>query len=87
VSIHPDCDRDSLIYLGEPLGPSCHTGSETCWFERVTIHDGVVTTAETDDHVSGAPQSTLLELEAIIAARKREADGGDGVLKSFLHGV
>lgn len=24
-SVHVDCDRDSLIYLGAPLGPACHT--------------------------------------------------------------
>ena len=22
-----DCDRDSLIYLGEPVGPACHPGA------------------------------------------------------------
>ncbi|KAM1277145.1 hypothetical protein ACFX13_030285 [Malus domestica] len=26
-----DCDRDSIIYLGKPDGPTCHTGSETCY--------------------------------------------------------
>ena len=24
-SVHPDCDRDSLVYLGDPIGPACHT--------------------------------------------------------------
>ncbi|CAH9083876.1 unnamed protein product [Cuscuta europaea] len=27
-----DCDRDSIIYLGKPDGPTCHTGSETCYY-------------------------------------------------------
>ncbi|WAJ69139.1 bifunctional phosphoribosyl-AMP cyclohydrolase/phosphoribosyl-ATP diphosphatase HisIE [Catenovulum adriaticum] len=26
-----DCDKDSLIALAEPAGPTCHLGTETCW--------------------------------------------------------
>ena len=26
-----DCDSDAAIYLGTPHGPTCHTGSETCF--------------------------------------------------------
>jgi phosphoribosyl-ATP pyrophosphohydrolase/phosphoribosyl-AMP cyclohydrolase len=33
VSIHPDCDQDSLLVLAEPVGPTCHTGDDTCWGE------------------------------------------------------
>lgn len=28
-----DCDRDAVVYLVEPHGPSCHTGAESCFFE------------------------------------------------------
>ena len=30
-----DCDSDCLVYLVDPEGPSCHTGSETCFYSRV----------------------------------------------------
>jgi phosphoribosyl-ATP pyrophosphohydrolase/phosphoribosyl-AMP cyclohydrolase len=30
-----DCDRDALVYLAEPEGPSCHTSRDTCFFTRV----------------------------------------------------
>lgn len=26
-----DCDEDAAIYLGRPNGPTCHTGSESCF--------------------------------------------------------
>ena len=26
-----DCDSDAVIYLVEPSGPACHTGSRTCF--------------------------------------------------------
>jgi phosphoribosyl-ATP pyrophosphohydrolase/phosphoribosyl-AMP cyclohydrolase len=29
-----DCDQDSLLVLAHPLGPVCHTGSDTCWDEK-----------------------------------------------------
>ena len=25
TGVYADCDRDSLVYLGEPVGPACHT--------------------------------------------------------------
>lgn len=32
-----DCDNDSLLVKAEPAGPTCHTGTDTCWGE--TNHD------------------------------------------------
>lgn len=29
LQVFADCDRDSLIYLGDPIGPSCHTGARS----------------------------------------------------------
>jgi len=31
VSIDLDCDQDSILLSVEPVGPSCHTGSESCF--------------------------------------------------------
>ena len=30
-----DCDGDTLIYMVDPAGPSCHTGAQTCFFRRL----------------------------------------------------
>lgn len=29
-----DCDNDTLLIKVQPLGPVCHTGSDTCWDEK-----------------------------------------------------
>lgn len=29
--VYTDCDGDSLIYDVEPEGPTCHTGTQTCF--------------------------------------------------------
>lgn len=32
VSISADCDFDAILALASPIGPTCHTGAESCWF-------------------------------------------------------
>ncbi len=29
-----DCDNDTLLIKAEPIGPVCHTGADTCFFEN-----------------------------------------------------
>jgi len=31
VEMLADCDRDTLLVLARPIGPTCHTGTETCF--------------------------------------------------------
>ncbi|WP_074406362.1 MULTISPECIES: bifunctional phosphoribosyl-AMP cyclohydrolase/phosphoribosyl-ATP diphosphatase HisIE [Aquimarina] len=33
VDIKNDCDNDSLLITVNPVGPTCHKGSDTCWNE------------------------------------------------------
>ncbi|TAF33414.1 MAG: bifunctional phosphoribosyl-AMP cyclohydrolase/phosphoribosyl-ATP diphosphatase HisIE [Cytophagales bacterium] len=33
VSIEEDCDQDALLIKVIPQGPTCHTGTDTCWGE------------------------------------------------------
>ncbi|SPZ84265.1 Phosphoribosyl-ATP pyrophosphatase [Sphingobacterium multivorum] len=30
-SIHVDCDKDTVLIKAEPMGPTCHTGSRSCF--------------------------------------------------------
>lgn len=32
--IKVDCDNDTLLIKATPLGPTCHTGADTCWNEK-----------------------------------------------------
>jgi len=34
ISIKNDCDNDTLLIQVKPKGPTCHTGSDTCWNEK-----------------------------------------------------
>ncbi len=33
VQISTDCDGDSLLVLAQPIGPTCHKGTESCFAE------------------------------------------------------
>ena len=38
-----DCDKDALLVKAEPVGPTCHTGEDTCWNEKNTEQDFLFT--------------------------------------------
>ncbi|KAK4354897.1 hypothetical protein RND71_027091 [Anisodus tanguticus] len=62
-----DCDRDSIIYLGKPDGPTCHTGSETCYYTPV---DELLKNPEVEKNELAL--TTLYALESTINQRKAE---------------
>lgn len=34
VSLAVDCDKDALLIKANPVGPTCHTGNDSCWDEE-----------------------------------------------------
>ena len=45
-ALRVDCDADAVIYLCEPLGPTCHTGAPSCFFQTVDEHPAGETSGE-----------------------------------------
>ncbi|MBR6312901.1 MAG: phosphoribosyl-AMP cyclohydrolase [Oscillospiraceae bacterium] len=37
VSARYDCDADALLFECRPDGPTCHTGSESCFFNDIEL--------------------------------------------------
>ena len=46
VSIKNDCDNDTLLIQANPVGPTCHTGSDTCWEDENTSNYGFLSKLE-----------------------------------------
>ena len=46
VSIKNDCDDDTLLIQANPVGPTCHTGSDTCWQEENNSNYGFLSKLE-----------------------------------------
>jgi phosphoribosyl-AMP cyclohydrolase len=36
-----DCDSDAILVKAKPLGPTCHTGEVSCFFQRLSAEDSV----------------------------------------------
>jgi phosphoribosyl-ATP pyrophosphohydrolase/phosphoribosyl-AMP cyclohydrolase len=72
VSVHADCDRDALLVLARPRGPTCHLGTTSCFGEAAAL----------------APAKDVLEsLDAVIAQRERKRPGGSYTTGLFERGV
>lgn len=46
VSIKNDCDDDSLLVSVNPIGATCHTGTDTCWKEDNNSNFGFLSELE-----------------------------------------
>ncbi|MDA7558772.1 bifunctional phosphoribosyl-AMP cyclohydrolase/phosphoribosyl-ATP diphosphatase HisIE [Flavobacteriaceae bacterium] len=46
VSISHDCDNDALLIKVNPMGPTCHKGTDTCWRESNTQEFGFLSLLE-----------------------------------------
>ncbi|MDQ6530620.1 bifunctional phosphoribosyl-AMP cyclohydrolase/phosphoribosyl-ATP diphosphatase HisIE [Flavobacterium sp. LHD-85] len=46
VSIKNDCDGDTLLIQAKPVGPTCHTGADTCWQEPNDANYGFISQLE-----------------------------------------
>ena len=71
VDMKIDCDNDTLLVRVHPVGPVCHTGTDTCW-------------AETNDK---APITFLSELQDYIEKRHEEMPEGSYTTSLFKKGV
>jgi phosphoribosyl-AMP cyclohydrolase / phosphoribosyl-ATP pyrophosphohydrolase len=59
VSIHPDCDHDTVLIKVNPVGPTCHRGTTTCFDDDTTV-----------PHQRLESVAFLAKLEALIQERK-----------------
>ncbi|MEO0776824.1 MAG: bifunctional phosphoribosyl-AMP cyclohydrolase/phosphoribosyl-ATP diphosphatase HisIE [Bacteroidota bacterium] len=69
VDIKLDCDRDTLLVLAHPHGPTCHTGATTCFGEVEAdiafLKSLQKTIKERHDHPSGQSYTASLFAKGI----------------------
>ena len=71
VSMASDCDDDTLLIKCNPVGPTCHTGADTCWNES----------NQSDDILF------LKQLQDFIDKRKQEMPEGSYTTSLFNKGI
>jgi phosphoribosyl-AMP cyclohydrolase len=37
VEVWKDCDNDTILVKARPVGPVCHTGNRTCFFQKLDL--------------------------------------------------
>jgi phosphoribosyl-ATP pyrophosphohydrolase/phosphoribosyl-AMP cyclohydrolase len=72
VDVSTDCDSDAILVLADPLGPTCHNGTESCFAQAAP---------------SGAQRLAFLALlEQIIAQRVADQPEGSYTARLFADG-
>ncbi len=71
IQIRVDCDNDALLVKANPVGPTCHTGADTCWDEENTQN----------------PLLFLSELNDFIEKRHEEMPEGSYTTSLFRDGL
>ena len=71
VDMKIDCDNDTLLVRVNPVGPTCHTGTDTCWGEENEAN----------------PLLFLSELQSFIDKRKQEMPEGSYTTSLFTKGI
>ena len=82
VDMKIDCDNDTLLVRVNPVGPTCHTGTDTCWGEENTPIDNGQLTMDNSN-----PLLFLSELQSFIDKRKQEMPEGSYTTSLFTKGV
>ena len=81
-SMKLDCDNDTLLAMVEPVGPTCHTGTQTCWGDDdkpslATLADLAAVIAERKANPVAGSYTTSLFNDGI--ARIAQKVGEEGV--------
>lgn len=72
VSITADCDNDSLLVLAHPDGPTCHTGSVSCF--------------SASENTDAGTFAFLARLESVIAQRIAQRPEGSYTARIWAEG-
>ena len=71
-SIRVDCDADTLLVQAAPHGPTCHTGTSSCFGESADVRP---------------PLGFLAELDTLVAQRDAERPSGSYTTRLFEGGI
>ncbi|MDQ6645980.1 MAG: bifunctional phosphoribosyl-AMP cyclohydrolase/phosphoribosyl-ATP diphosphatase HisIE [Pseudomonadota bacterium] len=71
-SIRIDCDADTLLIQADPHGPTCHTGTSSCFGDSLDVRP---------------PLGFLAELDALVARRDAERPEGSYTTSLFEGGI
>lgn len=75
--VRTDCDRDTILVLCDPAGPSCHTERDNCFFVPLSLDEGIL---EPDPQ---GVKPMVERLEQVLESRK-SSEGDKSYTKSLF---
>ena len=88
ISVHADCDGDSLLYRVEQTGPACHTGATSCFYQPLLAPEAQTERAETGDETGDTGLGgTLDRVYATITERLASLPEGSYVARLHAGGL
>ena len=78
-SMQTDCDYDAILIQVEPMGPACHTGSTSCFHNK--IEDTIISTSDETN------SNAIDELFATIQQRKKDMPTNSYTSELFASGI
>ncbi|WP_447986438.1 bifunctional phosphoribosyl-AMP cyclohydrolase/phosphoribosyl-ATP diphosphatase HisIE [Nitrospira sp. Nam74] len=76
-----DCDRDTVLVKAEPVGPTCHTGAQSCFFSQLA-ETGTMEGSKSSEVMGGI----LDRIYGTILDRKEHPKSGSYVSSLFEGG-
>ena len=87
VDMKIDCDNDTLLVRVHPIGPTCHTGTDTCWGEKNTPAPQGSPLQTDASPLQNDGLAFLTELQDYIDRRHEEMPEGSYTTSLFKKGV
>lgn len=75
-----DCDLDTILIKAEPVGPTCHTGNPSCFFQEIDSSQVISHTEPTHSH--GGIVNRLYEM----ALERKHHPRSDSYISSLMTG-
>ncbi len=76
-----DCDQDTVLAKAEPIGPTCHTGAQSCFYSRIPS-TSTASALNADGTASGGITQRLYEM----VAHRKANPSSDSYVSKLLQG-
>ncbi len=82
LEIRTDCDSDAIVVIAKPAGPTCHTGTFSCFYKHIDTETKSI--AGEDQGPVGARSAIVDKLYDVLCARRDDSDPQKSYTRSLL---
>ena len=87
LRITADCDEDTLLIEVEQMGPACHTGNHSCFYNEGHVFDGANKTFDQCTATKAASMEAWERVSENLGEEEKGQDKGETALRSLYEVV